>query len=139
MTTLRLALALALDPVLLFDLRGWQADPWQRDLLHSCANRILLNCSRQAGKSTAVAALALHTALFTPDSLVLLLARAQRQSGELFRKILEFLHVVQPALEPLVHVKRRSTLRLELTNGSRIVALPGQESTLRSFSGVRLL
>jgi phage FluMu gp28-like protein len=32
-----------------------------------------------------------------------------------------------------------SALRLELANGSRIVSLPGQESTIRGFSGVRLL
>jgi len=30
-------------------------------------------------------------------------------------------------------------LRLELTNGSRIISLPGKEETVRSYSGVRLL
>ena len=32
-----------------------------------------------------------------------------------------------------------SALRLELSNGSRIVSLPGSEGTVRGFSGVRLL
>ena len=32
-----------------------------------------------------------------------------------------------------------TALRLELTNGSRVVSLPGKESTIRGFSGVELL
>jgi hypothetical protein len=32
-----------------------------------------------------------------------------------------------------------SALRMELSNGSRIVALPGKEATIRGFSGVSLL
>src|SRR5262249_10837332 len=33
----------------------------------------------------------------------------------------------------------RSQLRLELTNGSRVLCLPGREQTIRSFGGVSLL
>jgi len=32
-----------------------------------------------------------------------------------------------------------SALRMELSNGSRIIALPGKEATIRGFSGVSLL
>lgn len=128
-------LAAALDPAQLFVLRGWTPDPWQCELLRSPASRVLLNCSRQAGKSTTVAALALHTALFTSNQLVLLLSRSLRQSGELFRKVLEFVHILGPG----VRTAGRSALRLELANGSRIVSLPGLEETIRSFSGVGLL
>ena len=133
--TLHETLALALDPALLFTLRGWKADAWQCELLRSPAPRLLLNCSRQAGKSTTVAALACHTAVFTSGSLVLLLSRALRQSSELFRKVVEFTQ----ALGPLAGMKSRTALGLELANGSRILSLPGQEGTIRSFSGVRLL
>jgi hypothetical protein len=132
-------LALALDPSLLFELRGLRPDPWQRELLRSTAPRVLLNCCRQAGKSTAAAALALHTVLFTPESLVLLLSRSQRQSSELFRKVIEFYHCVASHAAQVAPVRARSALRLELTNGSRIVSLPGHEGTIRSYSGVRLL
>src|SRR5437870_9434437 len=69
--------ALAFDPTLLFTYRAWKPDRWQRELLRSNAPRILLNCCRQAGKSTAVAALALHTALFQTGSLILLVSRSQ--------------------------------------------------------------
>jgi hypothetical protein len=128
-------LTLACDPAQIFELCGLTPDPWQRDLLRSKDPRVLLNCCRQAGKSTAVAALALHTALFTGKSLVLLLSATQRQSGELFRKVLEF----YDALDQPIPALTRSTLSLELTNGSRVVSLPGNEGNIRSYSGVRLL
>jgi hypothetical protein len=80
------SLALAIDPALLFDTLSLKPDPWQTEVLRSNHPRILLNCCRQAGKSTTVTALALHTALFHPGSLILILSRAQRQSGELFAR-----------------------------------------------------
>jgi len=47
--------------------------------------RLLLNCCRQAGKSTVVALLGLVEALFVPATKVLLVSRSLRQSAELFR------------------------------------------------------
>ncbi|MBM4071780.1 MAG: hypothetical protein FJ271_23070 [Planctomycetes bacterium] len=129
------ALALALDPACIFLSQGLIADPWQRDILLSQRSHVLLNCSRQSGKSTVVAALALHQALITPQSLVLLVAPAQRQSHELFRKVLRWYH----ALGETLPSRRASASELELTNGSRIIALPGVERTIRSYSGVSLL
>ena len=79
----RQLLALALDPGLILRAQGMTPDPWQRDLLLSSASRLLLNCSRGAGKSRTCSALALHTALFRPGSLVLLLSRALRQAVDL--------------------------------------------------------
>ncbi len=128
-------LSLSLDPAYLFELRGLSADPWQRELLRTKAPRILLNCCRQAGKSTAVAALALHTVLFMPKSLVLLLSTSQRQSSELFRKVLEFYKIVKGAA-PAAAI---TSSRLELKNGSRVVSLPGREGTIRSYSAVAML
>jgi hypothetical protein len=51
---------------------GIAPDPWQADLLDSRARQVLLNCSRQSGKSTITAILAAHQAL-TPGSLILIL------------------------------------------------------------------
>jgi hypothetical protein len=129
------ALALALDPSLLLEGQGLSPDPWQRALLVSTDRQILLNCSRQSGKSTVVAALALHTALFTPGALVLLLSPSLRQSSEIFRKVLQAYNALGRPL-PAVY---RTQLRLELANGSRVLCLPGKEGTLRGFGGVRLL
>jgi hypothetical protein len=128
-------LALALDPSRFLDAQGLTPDPWQRALLLSTDRQILLNCSRQSGKSTAVAALALHTALFVPGALVLLLSPSLRQSGEIFRKVLDGYNAAGRPLRA-VH---RTQLRLELLNGSRVLCLPGREDTIRAFGGVRLL
>jgi hypothetical protein len=82
-------MAMALDPGAILRARGFTVDPWQRDVLLSKERQILLNCCRQAGKSTVVSALALHTALFVPKSTVLILSPVQRQSSETFRKVLD--------------------------------------------------
>lgn len=128
-------LAFVLDPSRILVAQGWTADPWQRDLLLTPEQFVLLNCSRQAGKSTAVAALALHQALVFDGSLILLVAPVERQSRELFRKVLD----AYLALDRPIRARRQNESTLELVNGSRIVALPGREATIRSFSGVALL
>jgi hypothetical protein len=128
-------LACALDPAELARRVGLPPDRWQADFLRSAEQRILLNCSRQSGKSTVTALLAVHTASYDPGALVLLLSPSLRQSQELFRKALD----TYRALENPVPVEAESALRLELENGSRIVSLPGKEQTIRGFSGVRLL
>lgn len=123
------------EPAAIMRKAGFEPDPWQQQLLASTLSQILLLCSRQAGKSTTAAALALRTALFQPDAPVLLLSPSLRQSGELFRKVLMlFRSLGEPA-----GVVAASALRLELANGSRILSLPGTESTIRGFSGVTLL
>jgi hypothetical protein len=128
-------LARALDPVLLAEQAGIAPDPWQQKLMRSVAPRVLLNVTRQGGKSTSVAVLAVHQALYEPGSLALLLSPSLRQSGELFRRCL----TIYGALGRPVPAEGESALRVELENGSRIVSLPGKEGTVRGFSGVDLL
>ena len=64
---------------------GLDPDPWQLDVLEGGHARLLLNCCRQAGKSTVVAMLALAESVWTAGTIVLLVSRSQRQSEELFR------------------------------------------------------
>jgi Terminase large subunit, T4likevirus-type, N-terminal len=128
-------LAMALDPVQFSLAAGIAPDPWQARVLRSTAPRLLLNCSRQSGKSTTSATLALHTALYHAPALVLMLSPGLRQSGELFRKCT----AVYKRLGRPVPAEAETALTLELENGSRIVALPGNEQTIRSYSGVSLL
>ena len=129
------ALALLLDPSAILAAQGLAPDPWQRDLLLARESYLLLNCSRQSGKSTTVAALALNRLFAEHGSLVLLVAPSERQSHELFRKVM---HAYQALGQPIETIKSNQS-ELELTNGSRLVALPGREETIRSFSGVNLL
>lgn len=124
------------DPALIMELAGLRPDPWQKQLLRSQSTRSLLLCSRQAGKSTATAALTLRVALFESPALILLLSPTARQSGELFHdKVLRLLN----ALGRPVRVVQESALSLALANGSRILSLPGTEGTIRGYSGVTLL
>jgi len=134
-TNLSRDLAMALDPAELARQAGLEPDPWQAQALRSDATRILLNCSRQSGKSTIAALLAVHATIYQPGSLVLLLSPSLRQSQELFKKA----HDAHAALTDPVAIEAESALRLKLTNGSRVVSLPGKENTVRGYSGVRLL
>ena len=117
------------DPLAFARLLGIEPDPWQCDLLTSTEGHIILNCSRQSGKSTIVAIRALHHALITRRSLVLILSPSQRQSGELFKKITAFYH----ELGKHGGSDANSATTLKLRNGSRIVALPGSEATTRGL------
>jgi len=136
MATLARDLARALDPVLFARHAGLEPDPWQADLLRSAGRQLVLNCSRQSGKSTITALLALHAALYSAPALVLLLSPSLRQSQELFRKVKDALQVLGPDAPALAE---ESALRLEWPSGSRVVCLPGKEQTIRGFSGVALL
>jgi hypothetical protein len=128
-------IARCLDPVQLAEGIGMTPDPWQADVLRSDHPRILLNCSRQSGKSVTCAVKAVHVAVYEPGALILLLSPSQRQSGELFRKVL----ATYKTLGRPIASEAESALTITLENGSRIVSLPGTEATIRAYSAVRLL
>src|SRR5258708_37471063 len=98
---------------------GLEPDPWQLQVLEGNYARLLLNCGRQAGKSTTVALLALVEAVFVPFTKVLLVSRSHRQSRELFRIVTDFHRRLGQPLQ-----ERRTSEELVLTNQSRIVSLP---------------
>src|SRR5690606_13446717 len=110
------SLATALDPALFAVERlGLDPDPWQERVLRSTAPRLLLNCSRQSGKSTVAAVRGVHRAVYVPRSLVLLVSPSQRQSGELFRKARDMIRTLE--LKP----REDSAASFTLANGSRVV------------------
>lgn len=124
----------ALDPVSIMAEAGFAPDPWQRAALESESDRQLWLCSRQAGKSTTVAGLALHASIYDPG-LSLLIAPTLRQSGELFRKVKD----IHARLAVRPEVVQESALQMQMRNGSRIVALPGGEGTIRGYSAAKLI
>jgi hypothetical protein len=103
-------------------------------VLRGDQQRLLLNCCRQAGKSTAVALHALVEAIFSDNLLVLLVLRSYRQSQELFRILTGFFDRLEAPLK-----KRQTSDELLLANDSRIVCLPCREETIRGYSNVGLL
>ena len=116
-------------------LLGLDLDPWQADFVTSDHRRDLLNCSRQAGKSTAAALLALHEALFVPGSVTVLVSPSQRQSSELFRKVVE----LRNALPEPPDLLEDNRLSMNVRGGGRVLSLPGSEQTIRGISAVTLL
>jgi hypothetical protein len=113
---------------------GLEPDPWQMEVLESQQPRLLLNCCRQAGKSTVVALLGLAEALWVAGTQILIVSRSYRQSIELFRIISNFFVRLG---EPMCQVHNKG--ELALSNGSRIVCLPCKEETIRGYSGIDLL
>jgi hypothetical protein len=116
-----------------------QLDFWpdlrQEELLRSRVSRGMVNCTRQWGKSTVAAVMAVHRAYFFPKSLVVVACPSEKQSAELVWKAGDFLGKLG--------VKKRgdgsNRISLKFPNGSRIIGLPGNETTSRGFSAVSLM
>jgi hypothetical protein len=125
------------DPARILLDAGLEPDGWQAELLRGRQQQVLLLASRQAGKSTVVAGAALHEALTAPGALILLLSASGRQSGECFVKVKDLWSALGRPIA--ARTPRDNALRLELANGSRIISLPGEEATIRGYSGVALL
>ncbi len=118
------------DPVHFARRIGFGLDDWQARLLRSDARRIILNCSRQSGKSTVTGILASHTALFVPGSLTLIASPSERQSAETLRKIRENFEFLPYAPK----FETDSILKFETADNSRVIALPLAIKNLRGFS-----
>jgi hypothetical protein len=114
---------------------GIEMDRIQGEVLRSQAKRVILNCTRQWGKSTVAAVKALHRALSVGGSLVLVASPCKRQSAEWMRKA----EAMAREMGMTPRGDGDNSISLALENGSRIVGLPGSEATVRGFSAVSLL
>lgn len=124
------------DPTALARDCGFNPDPWQEELLRSTAKRIAICAARQVGKSQAVALLALFTAITRPRSTTTLVAPVEEQANELLRKIASAYHAAgQPLGKPIGD----AATRFVLPNGSRVIALPGKETRMRSYASSLLI
>jgi Terminase large subunit, T4likevirus-type, N-terminal len=110
-------------------------DPWQCEIINARGEQRLILASRQSGKSWTTAVRATHEALYHAPAMILVASPSESQSKELFRKITGFLGDIPDAPK----ATRRNETELELDNGSRLVAVPGSERTIRSKSAVNLL
>jgi hypothetical protein len=129
-------LTVADDPVAFARLAGFDPHPYQVAVLRSVSKRLILNWSRQAGKSTVTSYLPIHRAQYRPGSLTLLLAPGERQAELLLDKVYEALDAIG---RDAIRTEVENVLELILENGSTIVALPGKDGTIRGYSGVDLL
>ncbi len=116
---------------------GFVPDPKQALVLASQKKRIILNCSRQWGKSSVLAARAVRMLIAPPESavrqggaLVLVVARTLAQAGETMRKIERFLKVAGHETRG----EAGKTLAMRLGNGSRVVGVAAEEDKVRSYT-----
>lgn len=114
---------------------GWSLEEKQRELLAGSLHRVILNCSRQWGKSSLAAVMVLHRALREPGALVLLAGPGMRQARELLLKVTRL-----AGRAGLIWRRDRAQPDgVELDNGSRVVALPDRAERIRGFTDVRLI
>lgn len=114
---------------------GLKLDARQAALLDGMGNRVVLNCTRQWGKSTVAAAMAVHRAVTRKDSLILVVGPVKRPAVEFLAKARGF--VAQLGLPVKGAPGHQPSLMLP--NGSRILGLPGKTDNNRGFSRVSLL
>jgi len=123
------------DPAQIMVDAGFQPDPWQAAFLRSDDRFNLILCGRQIGKSLTVSILALHTALTIPGSTVVIVAPIEPQANELLRKVSRTFNAIGRPMG----VKREAVTTLEFVNESRVIALPGKERSVHSYTASLLL
>jgi len=120
------------DPVLFAEeVLGFEPFPYQAKILADPSPRIVACMGRQTGKTTTVALKAIHFAFCNADSTTLIVSPSMRQSRIMFDRITAFIEGSR-WLRPSV-VRDTQTV-IELTNGSRIFALPCSLHRLRGYT-----
>ncbi len=114
---------------------GFTPDAAQSEVLQWTANRGILNCTRQWGKSTMAAAKAVHRAYTRGGEP----GAGGESDGAAERGISAEGGGDGAAAGTDGARGRGQSISLLLPNGSRIVGLPGTEGTVRGFSAVSLL
>jgi hypothetical protein len=122
--------AYRLDPVLwVREVLAVCPTKWQQTFLRSPRGAsILVLTARQVGKTTAAAWVIAHSMLFIPGSLSVIACPAQRQSAEAVRRVRVVL------LQLGVTLKSDHVYGIELENGSRVLALPSSDDSIRGLT-----
>ena len=103
--------------------------PWQDTFLRAPRGAsIIALTARQVGKTTTAAWAIAHTALFKPGSLSVIACPAQRQSAEAVRRVRDVL------ISTGTKLISDNVYGLELDNGSRVLALPGSDDSIRGLT-----
>ncbi len=128
-----LALGLSLNEYLKH--MGFNPFPWQTAIANDSSKRVILLCSRQAGKSTFVSSIPCHTAKYQPGSLSLIIAPTEDQAIEDVIKVKNFI-AHDPTYPRLV---RNGSDYIELANKSRIIIVVATDTAARGYSKPRVV
>ena len=103
--------------------------PWQVKFLRAPRGAsIIALTARQVGKTTTASWAIAHHMLFTPGGLNVVACPAQRQSKEAVRRVREIL------IKAGAELKGDNIYELELKNGSRVLALPSTDDSIRGLT-----
>jgi hypothetical protein len=122
--------AYQIDPVLwVREALEMEPSPWQAEFLRApLGASIIALTGRQVGKTTTAAWAIAHHMMFTPGGLSVIGCPAQRQSAEAVRRVRE--NLVKLGAE----LKSDNVYGLELKNGSRVLALPSSDDSIRGLT-----
>jgi hypothetical protein len=123
-------IAYRLDPVLwVRQVLGVTPTAWQEEFLRAPRGAsIAALTARQVGKTTTAAWAVAHAMRFYPGSLSVIACPAQRQSAEAVRRVKEVL------IKAGAKFESDNVFALELENGSRVLALPSGDDTVRGLT-----
>jgi hypothetical protein len=123
-------IAYRLDPTLWAqEVLGVSPQDWQEQFLRAPRGAsILVLTARQVGKTTVAAWGMAHTAIFQPGSLSVVACPRQQQSAEAIRKVREMVLIGGAKLVT------DNVYCIELNNGSRVLALPGSDDSIRGLT-----
>jgi phage FluMu gp28-like protein len=112
---------------------SWTSNPSaiKKKLLNDPAKRIIACMGRQTGKTTTIAAKAIHYAYSHEKTTTLIITPSLRQSMIMFDKILTFIHANKLLSNSLT---RKTRTIIQLSTGSTIIALPCSEHLLRGYT-----
>jgi len=130
------ALSSALDPSAYIASIAETPFDWQHESLDPGVKRMMLLCARQSGKSTVVAGKATNKAKYNARSLNIITSPTEKQSQETMKKVNDYI-AADPELNSLL--RKDSAFEKEFGNGSRIIALPGTEKSVRGYSGPKTI
>src|SRR5258708_15305180 len=122
--------AYRIDPALwVSQVLGVEPAAWQAEFLRAPRGAsIVVLTARQVGKTTAAAWAIAHCMMFTPDGLSVIACPSQRQSAEAVRRIRDILITVGAGF------RTDNVYALELKNGSRVLALPSSDDSIRGLT-----
>ncbi len=123
-------LAYRIDPALwVREALEIEPTPWQVKFLRAPRGAsIIALTARQVGKTTTASWAIAHHMLFTPGGLNVVACPAQRQSKEAVRRVREIL------IKAGAELKGDNIYELELKNGSRVLALPSTDDSVRGLT-----
>lgn len=108
--------------------------PYQKKVFDDKSDFIICLMSRQVGKSFTIASRAVRKSITTPNNLTIIVSVNQRSADELLRKVKQWSLACKTFAPHLINYTENAS-SISFENGSRVLSLPANPSSLRGFSG----